>query len=143
MAAYPYSIGKFSFRVKQLYTPEEIQNRTEELKQYLKCVSHNHERFYALTSLTASTEDSIPDFDSVGQKAMWALKQFIFHHAQGVNSANKNSWHSDDGERVCYMPDVAKILGVSEIKAFFYSKKSEGEAWKHVKPYVIHIFCEK
>jgi hypothetical protein len=143
MAAYPYSFGPFVLRVKPQHTPEEIQNRTEELKQYLKCVSFNRARFQALTSLTASTEDSIPDFDSVGQKAMFALTQYIFFSTQGVNSANNNTWYSDDGERVCYMPDIAKLLGVSEIKAFFYSKKSEGEAWKHDKPYAIHIVCEK
>jgi uncharacterized protein YPO0396 len=135
MAAYPYSLGPFLLRVKPQHTPEEIQNRTEELNQYLKCVSFNRARFQALTSLTASTEDSIPDFDSVGQKAMFALTQYIFFNSQ--------TWLSEDGERVCYMPDLAKLLGVSEIKAFFYSKKSDGEAWVHVKPYAINIVCEK
>ena len=121
--------------MKPQHTPEEIQNRTEELNQYLKCVSFNRARFQALTNLTASTEDSIPDFDSVGQKAMFALTQYIFFNSQ--------TWYSDDGERVCYMPDLAKLLGVSEIKAFFYSKKSEGEAWEHDKPYAINIVFEK
>lgn len=142
MAATTYSVST-NF---EMPTEAQMKANQKELQDFTKAVKENPRLFFAITDFGAidgHTLDSGCCKKIDPKKIQEVMFDFLLLATSGEMKVNgkENNWSNGFmGSRWCDMR--AADYGLDYIRVAFYSKKTSKD-WKHEKPYLIRITCEK